>query len=484
MKSLTIPINPAISPKYLQIADGLRTAIKQELLSAGEQLPSARKLALQLQTNRHTIMAACQELIAQGWLESVERLGYRVVETLPIERSLKGANVASDDNHSFKWQFSQRVDTSKTSAPAHEYGFNFTGGVPDVSLFPFDEFKSHVRDSLSRPQQADLHYGNPQGSERLIEQVSAYLRRVRSITDKELVVVNGSQEALYLIAHTLLNPGDVVAVESLGYRPAWQAFRAAGAELLGIKQHSQGLDIEHLKSLISERKIKLIYLTPLHQYPTTVTLPIAERMQIYALAAQNNVAIIEDDYDHEFHYDCQPLAPMAADDPVGLVIYLATFSKVLFPGCRLGVMAVDKALMPALLNYRKIISHKPNFLVQDALGRWMVDGGFERHLRRTTKTYQQRRNSAANLLDQYKGQGLPFDFKVPSGGMAFWIDIQRNATQLESKCLQHNIYLASEHQFQLKPSESQDRYIRLGFAGMEQRKFSEGLGRIVKLWTN
>ncbi|MEW6981277.1 PLP-dependent aminotransferase family protein [Colwelliaceae bacterium 6471] len=476
MKELALSLDHQLKPIFLRIANGLREAIKTGQIQASEALPSARKLAEQLQTNRHTVMAAYQELIAQGWVESLERKGYQVVSTLPIESSALSAKKAVDEQRVFQWQLNDVSSLNLPTKAAHQFKYNFAGGAPDIGLFPFKEFKSFMGDCLTRPNFDDLNYGNNAGNDNFIQQVKTYLRRVRSITNKEIITVNGSQEALYLIAQLLLKPGDKVAVEALGYKPAWNAFKTTGAELVAIKQHASGIDINQLSELFSRENIKLIYLTPLHQYPTTVTLPIHERMAIYALAAKHNVVIVEDDYDHEFHYNSQPLAPMAADDPVGLVIYLSTFSKIMFPGGRIGFMAVDKAIAQALTQYRYVINHKPNVLMQDAIGRWMQDGAFERHLRRMTKLYQQRRDHLVAVLTQYQQAGVAIDYYLPAGGMALWLDVKNNARELEEYCHEHDVYLLSEQHFHLDINNNQNRYIRIGFAGLSSEKLSEGLG--------
>jgi len=473
--SLSLNLDPNIDALYLRIANALRCAIQLGQLKPGEKLPSARKLALQLQTNRHTVMAAYQELIAQSWVESVERKGYKVAHLLPIETS-RNLKLDFDKNEKqFQWQIKALSINNPPQKLAHEYQYNFAGGMPDIDLFPFKEFKSYMGESLSRPDIEQLCYGNNRGTEHFIEQVATYLRRVRSIKDKEIIAVNGSQEALFIVSQLLLKPGDNIAVESLGYRPAWQAFRSAGANILAIERNDQGIDFKKLTLLFESSSLKFIYLTPLHQYPTTVTIPVHERMKLYALAAKHNVAIIEDDYDHEFHYTSQPLAPIASDDPLGLVIYLATFSKIMFPGCRIGVMAVDKALLPAILNFRTLMNHKPNVVIQDAIARWMRGGAFERHVRKMSKLYHQRRDNLIELLSKYKQRGLDVDYHLPAGGMALWLDIKGYAEELEHYCQQHNVYLLSEKHFHLQANNNENRFIRIGFAGLSEEKLAEGL---------
>lgn len=483
MRKLSLNINAHEKPIFLQIARAISSAIKTGQVKANESLPSARSLAGQLQINRHTIMAAYQELIAQGWVESVERQGYRAVKNFPIEhsRALIGQQMVGVSP--FAWQLNPLPFELANEKAAQDYRYNFAGGNPDIAAFPFNEFKSFMSACLARPELNGLSYGHNNGNQRFIEQVTTYLRRVRSITNKEIIAVNGSQEALYLIARVLLKPGAKVAVESLGYRPAWNAFKSTGAELIAIKQHPAGIDIDHLTLMIKTQAVSLIYLTPLHQYPTTVTLPIHERLQLYRLAASHQVAIIEDDYDHEFHYSSQPLAPLAADDPAGLVIYVSTFSKIMFPGCRIGFIAADSVLAKAIINYRSVINHKPNVLMQDAIGRWMQDGAFERHLRKTTRLYQQRRDHVVEALQKYQRAGLALDFIIPPGGMALWVDVKANASELEHYCKSNDVYLLSERHFHLHTSNDKNCHIRLGFAGMTEQDTSAGLAIAMKFFS-
>ncbi|WP_298773859.1 PLP-dependent aminotransferase family protein [uncultured Shewanella sp.] len=487
MSLLALSLDDAIQPRFLQIAMAIKHCIHSGQLEPGERLPSTRTLAKQIGSHRHTVMSAYQELIAQGWLSASERKAYTVNLHLPIESSQMLSQTQHHITSPFQWLFSPRMlatvkNKSQVQRPAHEFQFNFAGGQADLNLFPFHHFKAFMNQTLVRPDLSELHYGSGIGSALFIEQVSRYLRKTRGIQDKTIIAVNGSQEALYLLSQVLINSGDHVAVEALGYQPAWQAFRAAGAILVPIKQHKQGIDIKELTALAERQKLKLIYLTPLHQYPTTVTLPVAERMAIYQLAAKHNIAIIEDDYDHEFHYDSQPLSPMASDDPHGLIIYLATFSKIMFPGSRLGIMAIDKTLAPALLAYRQLMNHKPNVLMQQAVAKWMLSGGFERHLRKMTKIYHQRRDHLVSMLMTYNQQSLnPLHFIIPAGGMALWIEVGDKAETLETYCHQNNIYLLSEKHFQLTPHTSPNHHIRIGFAGMNEATLQQGMNLILNV---
>jgi len=480
--NLTVDKKLAKKAKYLVIADALRQAIKEGQVAPTEALPSARKLAQQLAVNRHTIMAALAELVAQGWVEAKERSGYRVVENLPIQTSLatKKVHQASKD---FDWKFRLKQNLPVTpKIKASQYPYNFSGGQPDIRKFPFDEFKSHFAQTCQRPKIDNLSYGDSRGEAELINEISTYLRRVRSITDKELMICNGSQEALYMIAQLLLQPGDKVAVEQLGYPPAWAAFERTGAELTAIKQDERGIVPEHLAQVLAQGKVKLLYLTPLHQYPTTVSLDISRRMQIYQLAQQYGVAIVEDDYDHEFHYDSQPISPMAADDPAGLVIYISTFSKLMFGGARIGYVVANNVLIEQLAAYKMLMNHKSNVLVQQAVAKWMQQGGFEGHLRRMTRLYQKRRDFMVLQLKSYQDKGLPIHFEVPAGGMAIWLDTGKSIVGLKENLMTKQVYVQTELEFnRLKAlPEKEYRFIRLGFAAMNETEVEQGLSIVIK----
>jgi GntR family transcriptional regulator/MocR family aminotransferase len=470
--------------KYLQLAETVRLAIRQGQLVAGDKLPSVKSISEDLHLNRHTVMKSLCELVAEGWIESVQRVGYKVVLNLPIENSQSktSSNVKNNSGH-IDYRF-VRSGSQLPTYPVSDFEYNFSGGQPDLGLFPFSEFRRCMSDVLTRPNTVQLSYGQSAGTPELIEQVESYLRKSRAIIEREIVITNGSQEALFIVAQLLLQIGDKVAVEELGYPPAMSAFSSTGAELVGVKQDAQGMCPDDLEVQILKGNVRLIYLTPLHQYPTTVTLTVSRRMAIYQLAAQHNIPIVEDDYDHEFHYRCQPLAPMATQDPAQLVIYLSTFSKIMFPGARIGIMAVSKAMAKAVTEYRLLICHKSNVLMQDALAKWMKNGGFERHLRRTTRVNLQRRDHAVSVLKRY----ACFEFDIPDGGMALWVKLKHSpdlnhgalsAEWLAKKCQQIGIYFQHEKQYQLNKNNDRDCYIRLGFAGMSEKKFADGIALLV-----
>lgn len=471
MRDLILSLASERRPLYLKIADAVRGSIQSGRIAPGEILPSTRSLGRDLKTHRHTVMSAFDELVAEGWLVVSTRSAYRVNESLPsqfFEPARLSAGRSRERTH--RWRLVRSAPTL-TSPPTARYAFQ--SGHADLRLFPHDEFRSCVVDALRLSRGKVLEYGDPIGHPPLIAELKTYLRRVRAVSDREIVVTHGSQEAIYLAAQLLIKPGDAVAVERLGYPPAWEALKAAGARLVPLDIDGAGLDPDSFASAIKRHRLRLLYMTPLHQYPTTATLPISRRLRIYELASRAGVPILEDDYDHEFHYRSQPLAPLASQDPDGRVIYVSTFSKVLFPSARIGFMAVPRLLAASLAGYRKIVSRQNETVLQDALARWMRAGGFERHLRKMRRRYDERRICIGDSLVRAKQAGLPLQWRTPDGGMAIWVDVGTDADRLAKRAAQAGVYVQSGSHFAMGKSPS--RHLRLGFANQSPAEIERGM---------
>ena len=229
-----------------------------------------------------------------------------------------------------------------------------------------------------------------------------------------IMVTRGSQMALALLARALIRPGDAVAVENPGYRPAWEAFKLAGAEVLPVHVDEGGLDVRALRQLIARRRIRAVYVTPHHQFPTTVTLSGPRRLELLDLAAHERFAVIEDDYDHEFHYSGKPVLPMASLDQAGVVAYVGTLSKVLAPGLRLGFVAAPPDLVEQLIAYRSFVDLQGDHVLECAIAQMLEDGLIQRHVRKMRRVYRARLGALAAALRQQLGHFLTF--REPSGG--------------------------------------------------------------------
>lgn len=439
-------------------------------------------MADRFSVGRQTLLNALNELIAQGWILSRQRVGYFVAEQLPI--SHRHQLPSFSQSTTMKWQFNDRCDTLFSESD-QEYQYNFVAGTPDINRFPFAEFMRNFAQVLNYPLRSDFSYGNTARQPQLLSSMADYLRRSRNITDRPLLISNDSQDAIYMISRLLLGVGDKVAVDQLGYQPAWSAFKESGAELVKIASDDEGLDPDELAKELATKAIRLIYLTPQYQYLTTVTLSTERRNKIYQLAVKYGVPILEDD--HEYHYQGQPLPPMASEYPAQLVIYIGTLSKILYPGVRIGFISAPSPVHHALLKLRQTMSHKNESMLQRALALWMIDGGFERHLRRSSQLYKKRLAHTDSTLRQIQQSNfndkLKLEYQLPAGGLGLWLRINVDCQQLASIARTQGILIQDQSCFSDTHLMSSG-YLRLGFARQSENCQQAGFEKLMLIAWN
>jgi GntR family transcriptional regulator/MocR family aminotransferase len=282
--------------------------------------------------------------------------------------------------------------------------------------------------------------------------------------------------ALALLARALIRPGDIVAVEQLGYGPAWESFRREGAEIVGVPVDDDGLRIDALERLIAESAVRAVYVTPHHQFPTTVTLSAGRRLRLLELARVHRFAIIEDDYDHDFHYDGRPVLPLASADPAGVVAYIGTLSKVLAPGLRVGYLAAPVPLIERLAAHRSYIDTQGDQVLEYAIAELLEEGTIQRHIRRVRREYRDRRDALAAALRNELGDELGFD--IPAGGIALWgrarkgLDVDAWARSAREKGAVIVTAAAYTLDGRAQP------FVRLGFASLDSKELKEGVRRL------
>jgi GntR family transcriptional regulator / MocR family aminotransferase len=322
-----------------------------------------------------------------------------------------------------------------------------------------------------------LGYGDPRGSPILRETIANMLTAHRGLVTNadNVCITRGSQMAIFLAARILVRPGETVLVESLSYSPAWQAFRAAGASVVGAKLDDNGLDIADVERLCRRHKVRALYLTPHHQFPTTVSLPPERRLRLLDVACQFGFAIIEDDYDHEFHFAQQPLLPMASYAP-RRTVYIGSMSKLLVPGLRIGYIAAAPDVIRLLANETVIIDRQGNVPTELAVAELIQSGELHRHARKALQVYHGRRDAFARLLAEDFGDVA--DFKVPDGGLSFWITFRDSSVldAIEKGARNANVRFLPSRSFAIAPYEQ--RGLRLGYASLNSAEAIEGVRRL------
>lgn len=450
---------------YQNIYADLISKMKQNTLRSGDALPSTRDLARLYRCHRFTIMRVCQDLAAEGWIESLPRAKYVVSAKIPITSSAKSTRAKLEK------------DLSKITLPIPEfdlertrYRLEFWGGQPDLRLFPKDEFRRILSASLKRIKPDLLNYGLTKGLEPCLKEVSEYLRKSRSLVNKEYLITNGSQEALCIAAQSFLRQGDKIAIERKGYPPAWRLFESLGISLVPIEVDTEGLNTDDLKEKLKKHNIKMIYVTPLHQYPTTVGLSPRRRQDLIQIAEKNLIPILEDDYDYEFHYIGPPPSPLSTETEMG--IYICSFSKVLFPGARLGVLGCNSKIMKNMSYQKYLLSRQTDSLCQIGLSAWIRDGGFERHLRRMRRVYEERYFHMIEELKKIQSHHS-IDWTAPNGGMSIWVNLHQDSKKAVELAKKKGIFF--QHESAMDYLKSDGTHLRIGFAGVNKKEITEGL---------
>jgi GntR family transcriptional regulator / MocR family aminotransferase len=336
----------------------------------------------------------------------------------------------------------------------------------------------------SRARHANLHhldYGPPQGRWELREAISNRLRRLRGVDVKpeRIVIVNGTQQALDLISRVLLNPGDRVLIEDPHYTGARCAFLAAGAELVTSRVDDQGIQIPQAKK--QKPFVRLAYVTPSHQFPTGVILPIARRLELLDWARREGAFIVEDDYDSEYRYDGPPLQALAGIDRDGSVIYVGTFSKILFPALRLAYLVLPESLVEPVVSAKAIADTGTAALEQLVLADFISMGHFDRHLRRTNASNAARRNALVTAILNDFGDRAELCGANTGLHLLIWLKGRSGGTiaDVDAKAEKAGVGLYTVDPFYLQPPKRTG--IILGYAPLREREIKEGIRVLAKV---
>jgi GntR family transcriptional regulator/MocR family aminotransferase len=479
--TLALPIDRADpAPVVRQIARAIAELVSTGRLRAGDRLPGTRELSRVLEVHRNTVAAAYAELAAEGWVDATKGRGTFVSTEIPaapqqprprVTRAASSARAARTPGYALP-----PAPPPPRPRAARRGMIDLEGGIADVRLVPVAELARAYRRALRRP--GILGYGDPRGQATLRSAIGAMLRSTRGLDPDpgRLLVTRGSQHAIALAARGLVRPGDAVAIEDLGYPAAWESFRAAGARLVPVPVDEGGLRVDALEALARREGIRALYLTPHHQYPTTVTLAAGRRPALLRLAAAERFAIIEDDFDWEFHYDGPPALPLAASDPAGVVLHVGTLSKVLAPGLRLGYVHAPVEVIDSLAEHRRYLDRQGDGALELAVAELLEDGEIPQHVWRMRRVYAARREALAAALRAELGGALAFE--LPPGGMAIWcrtaegIDVERWATAAEEAGVLFDT--ARRFAFDGTPRPA----LRVGFAADAEPELREAVRRM------
>lgn len=482
---------------YRSVYDRIRQSILDGRpgFEPGARLPPSRSLASYLGLSRNTVVSVYEQLLAEGYIEGRTGAGTYVAD-LPGRGSVapKRRSDETGPGLSQRGKILASIPVSR-SKPLREVSVAvpFQPGVPDLTAFPFAEFSRISARCLRQAGAREFAYGSVGGLLELRRAIAVNLRLSRGVIaePERIIIVNGSQEALYLCARLLSDPGDRLYVEDPGYPGARGAFAAAGAEIIPVRVDREGLDIAELRRVHVKKnpgRRCLVYCTPSHQFPLGVPLTLRRRLELLQFAAEFDAFVLEDDYDSEFRYSGRPLTALSGlGDVPGAAertIYIGTFSKILAPGLRLGYLVVPEQLVDAFLAARALIDRQPPALMQMIVARFMLEGGYHRHVRRMRDLYGERR---AILLDALREKlagrlepliGLAGDTGLHVAALcAQACDDQK----LAAKLVQHGLDVPPLSGFLAAPRKDAPRGFMLGYAPFEERAIRAGVETIATL---
>ena len=473
--------SPDETPLYRSLYAHIRAAILSGELPGGTKLPSTRALADELKVSRNTVLNAYRQLLAEGYLEGKEGSGTFVTNCPPellltAPQSRESKKIQPSQIKSTPPVFSARAlaQISASQPPSRgELPRPFVPEAPALDLFPYQIWRRLIVRQARRMPVTSFTYQDSAGYHPLREAIAAHVTISRQVhcTPDQVVIVSGSQGALDLAARMLINPGDPAWMEDPGYSGARGAFAGAGAHIIPVPVDKEGLMVE--VGIARAPHARLVYLTPSHQFPLGVTMSLARRLAVLDWAKRANAYIIEDDYDSEFRFESRPLATLQGLDDAYRVIYMGTFSKVLFPAIRIGYLILPPQLVDAFLKVRRMIDIHSPILEQVVLADFIIEGHFTRHLRRMRAIYAERRNA---LLEA--ARDLPLTIDAPQAGIhcVGWLAEGVDDLQVVEKAKEYDLHLTPISNFSVEPLKRKG--LLLGYGGYSILELKKGMTRL------
>lgn len=484
---LAVSIDPdADVPRYRQVFEQLRTAILDGRLRPGRRLPSTRALAKELSVSRNTVMAAYDQLFAEGYIDGTVGSGTLVSETLP-EDALAARNDASSP---IQAALSAQRPLSKTAialqdAPGRtrssSHGIAFRSGSPEIDRFPWNQWSRMTSRFWRQPPRQLLSYGEVGGYMPLRTAIADYLRSVRGLIceAEQVIITTGAQQAIDLVARCLLNPGDRVWVEEPGYAGIRGVLTAVGAELVPVPVDDEGCDVAAGKDSSLDARMAIV--TPSHQYPLGAVMSLSRRLELLEWAAANHAWILEDDYDSEYRYAGRPISALQGLDAHGSVIYVGTFSKVLFPAIRLGYMVLPMDLVEPMMRIRECLDEQTPIAMQPVLAEFIESGHFAAHVRRMRVLYAERQSVLIQGLERELSD--VFEVSPDEAGMhivaRFKPTLPVADTVVEQRASDAGLSVQALSNYYVGPAR--ENGLILGYAGVEPKLIERGVSTLVRV---
>lgn len=462
-------------PMHRQLYDALRESILNGQLAAGLRLPATRALADELGISRNTVLAAFEQLHAEGYLESRVGDGTYVAHALPERHAPTQAPKTTSGPRRISNRGALLANTPVTVQRERREGA-FRHGLGALEVFPFHVWaRLEARAWRNAPRRL-LAYSNPAGFMPLREAIATHLRATRSVRcdAEQVIVTTGSQQGLDLAARVLLDPGDAAWMEDPGYLGARAALTAGGARVMGIPVDTDGLDLQ--AGLRLDPHARLVYVTPSHQYPTGVGMSLTRRLQLLEWASTVGAWILEDDYDSEYRYTGRPLESLQGLDRDARVIYLGTFSKVLVPGLRVGYMVVPPDVVNAFVGARALMDRNTAGITQAVLTDFIREGHLARHVKRTRTLYAERQEVLLESSAKHLGGLLEVQASEMGMHLVGWLPENVSDAIVSQRAAEHDVEALPISAYASRPLERGG--LLLGYAAVSPAEIRAGIKRL------
>jgi GntR family transcriptional regulator/MocR family aminotransferase len=463
-------------PLYQQIYDAFRRRVLHGELRAGQIVPSTRELARELRVSRLPVLDAYSQLLAEGYFESRVGSGTFIATALRVERE-------SGPAENRPLHGTRRISELAEGVPPYEKGAAALGpfqvGQPDLHSFPIEVWSKLVARYSRAIRVKGLQYGDPMGLLELREAIAHYLRTSRAVhcEASQIMIVSGSQQALDLCTRVLLDAGSPAWVEEPGYWLVRQLLQAAGVRAVPVPVDAEGLNVRD--GARRSRKARAVFVTPSHQYPLGVTMSAARRLELLDWAQRAGAWVIEDDYDSEYRYDSMPIASLQGLDTNARVVYIGTFSKVMFPSLRLGYLVIPPDLVGRFTAIRHLMDLGTAHTTQAVLADFIREGHFSRHIRRMRPIYANRRRLLVAEIERVLGDAATITGDEAGMHLALFLSGKVDDQDLAARAAQQSLHLSALSASYIGSAPRQG--LVLGFGNTRESQIAPGVRELAAL---
>lgn len=457
-------------PIYLQIENYIKSMIQSDMVVPNGKLPATRELAKLLGVSRNSVITAYEDLEVDGIVYTEKGKGTFISEKKSIDRDIW--EVAWDERSNNYGKLAEELDIVKHEIPWEKNLISFKSISPDGDLFDMDEFKKSFLNRISIEGHKLLNYGYAKGYKPLIDYLLEYMRSKGVETDnKDIIITNGFTEGLEMILTAYTNPGDKIICENPTHNTSIKIMKVLGLDIVGVNMNEDGIDIGSLEDKLKTRDAKFGYLIPSYHNPTGIVLKGEKRHTVYNLFKKYNIPIIEDGFNEELLYNSTHISPMAALDKGGSgVVYIGSFSKILFPGIRVGWVLGDKKIIDTLESVKRCKNIHTSFLDQGILYEYLNSGAFEKHVKKVRKSYKERYEFALECINKY----IKPNFIWGEGGLHIYIGIEGvDSRELLEKCYKRNVIFTPGDIFTMDNTGKDT--LRLGLSRLTLGEIEEGI---------